>query len=385
MVRDAISFYSREVISFIEEKMDKKGKLIKITKEVCEALDGYQRVLRQFSPEGPFAVGEEGLTKILTLSLKYPKTPNEILEIAQTAYQRIQEEIHVLAKRIDSRKTWDHIIRDQAPPISSNQEFMRLYKNEVSGLRRYFHSQDILSFPEGEELEVLETPSYLKSLRATASYSPPLTGDLKGPGIFYITPGREDLEMISSHCPYLSAHETYPGHHILDHFRIHHPNPIRRQIESPLFYEGWACYSEQLLDELGYIRDPRRKLVQLQRQLWRCLRAMLDVKLQTGKMTVAEAEKEIQFLGYSQKRAQRQIQRFCLTPGYQLCYFMGTYEILRLRDKFLAQLGPKAFHDTLLAGGEIPFHLVEKRLEAHSAKKERVCQEDGQKNSGQAG
>ncbi len=385
MARDAIQFYSREVKSFIEERIENNRELIKINKEVCEAWDRYKRALLQFSPGEPFAVGEEGLTKILTLSLNYPKTPNEILEIARSTYQKTLEKIHALAKRIDSRKTWDLIIREQSPPISSSKEFMHLYEKEVYSLRRFFYSQSIISFPAGEEITVLETPSYLQSLRATASYSPPLTGDTKGQGIFYITPGKEDLEMISSHCPYLSAHETYPGHHILDHIRIHHPNPIRRQIESPLFYEGWACYSEQLLDELGYIQDPHQKLVQLQRQLWRCLRAVLDVELQTGKMTLAEAEKEIQFLGFSQKRAQRQIQRFCLTPGYQLCYFMGTYEILRLREKFFFGLGPKIFHDTLLAGGEIPFHLVEKRLKAHFTKKEVTTREPRQKDGGQAG
>ena len=175
--------------------------------------------------------------------------------------------------------------------------------------------------------------------------------------------------MISGHCPYLSAHETYPGHHILDHLRVHHSNPIRRQIESPLFYEGWACYGEQLLDELGYVRDPRQQLIQVKRQLWRSLRTVLDVRLQTGKMTPDQAAGEIEGLGFSSKRAKRQVRRFCLTPGYQSCYFMGTYEIMSLREQFSSRMGLKAFHDTLLGGGEIPFHLVEKRLEACLNKK----------------
>ena len=131
---------------------------------------------------------------------------------------------------------------------------------------------------------------------------------------------------MSGHCPYLSAHETYPGHHILDHIRIHHPNPIRRQIESPLFYEGWACYAEQLLDELGYIRDPRQQLVGLKRRLWRCLRAILDVELHTGKIGLSGGAEKIVELGFSPQAARRQIRRFALTPGYQLCYFMGLYE-----------------------------------------------------------
>ncbi|NIR16866.1 MAG: DUF885 domain-containing protein, partial [Desulfobacterales bacterium] len=292
----------------------------------------------------------------------YPKSPDEILETAKEASHKTHEKLRALSKRIDSRKGWDVLVYEKRPSITSSSEFMALYENQVKDLRRFFYAQEIISFPHGEDVTVLQTPAYLQSLRATASYSAPLTGNRKSNGIFYLTPGKEDLAKISAHCPYLSAHETYPGHHILDHLRIHHHNPIRRQVESPLFYEGWACYAEQLLDELGYVRDLRQQLIGLKRQLWRNLRAELDIKLQTGRISLDQAAREIEDLGFSRQRAERQIRRFALTPGYQLCYFMGNHEIVRLREQFSSRLGQRAFHDTLLGGGEIPFHLAELRL-----------------------
>jgi uncharacterized protein (DUF885 family) len=307
-------------------------------------------------------VGEDRLKEILDTCLSYSKSPEEISEAAQDAYHETQEKLRALSEKIDSRKTWDILVYEKRPSVTSSSAFMALYENQVKDLRRFFYNQDIISFPRGEEVTVLRTPAYLQSLRATASYSAPLTGNRKSNGVFYLTPGKEDLAKISAHCPYLSAHETYPGHHILDHLRIHHPNSIRRQIESPLFYEGWACYAEQILDELGYVKDLRQQLIGLKRQLWRNLRAELDIKLQTGRISLDQAAKEIENLGFSRERAERQIRRFALTPGYQLCYFMGNHEIVRLREQFSSRLGLKAFHDTLLGGGEIPFHLVEKRL-----------------------
>ncbi len=241
---------------------------------------------------------------------------------------------------------------------------MELFEKQVQDLRRFFYTQDIIPYPSGENLHVLQTPSYLKSLRATASYRAPLTRNAGDHGIFYVTPGKEDLELTASHCTYLTAHETYPGHHILDHLRIHYSNPIRRQIESPLFYEGWACYAEGLLDELGYVQNPREQLIGLKRQLWRNLRAALDVELQTGTITLDQAAKKIEALGFSAQRAQRQVRRFCLTPGYQLCYSMGMHEILGLRERFSPPLESENFHKTLLGGGQLPFHLVERRLRA---------------------
>lgn len=364
MAQDAIHFHYHDIRGFIEERMGEDKGLIAKNRAVLEAWERYKGELVQLPSSKSFAIGEEGLKKILTLSLSCPKSPGEILEIAQFAFQETREKLQELARKIDSRKTWKQIIYEGLLSVSSPGEVLQLYQEEVKRLRRFFFSQDIMTFPSGEKLTLLETPSYLQSLRATASYKAPLTGDTEGHGIFYITPGKEDLELMSGHCPYLSAHETYPGHHILDHLRIHHPNPIRRQIESPLFYEGWACYAEQLLDELGYVQDPRQQLVQLKRQLWRTLRAILDVRLQTGRMTLDQAAEEIKALGFSPRRAQRQVRRFCLTPGYQLCYFMGSYEIIRLREQFSSLIGVRRFHDMLLGGGEIPFPLVERRLEA---------------------
>jgi uncharacterized protein (DUF885 family) len=195
-----------------------------------------------------------------------------------------------------------------------------------------------------------------------------LTGQYGHSGVFFITPGAELRGLILSHLSYLSAHETYPGHHILDTIRLHHPNPIRRQIESPLFYEGWACYAETLLDELGYTTEAKQHLVQLQRQLWRDLRAVLDVRLQTGDITMAQAAREVEAIGFPPHSAARQVQRFALTPGYQSCYFLGMHEILRLREQFADHLGFKTFHNLLLEGGQLSFDLVKKRMESATVK-----------------
>jgi len=339
MTQDAFHFYDRDIRAYIEERIGGNKGLLAKNQKVLEAWERYQKELLQLPSRNSFAVGEDGLKKILAISLCYPRSPEEIRESAQCAYRKTQEKIREGARKIDSRKPWNRIIYEGVPSVSSPEEVMQLYQEEVEHLRRFFYSQDIITFPSEERVTVLQTPFYLQSLRATASYRAPLTGNTKSHGIFYITPGKEDLELISRHCPYLCAHETYPGHHILDHLRIHHANSIRRQIESPLFYEGWASYAEQLLDELGYVQDPRQRLVQLKRQLWRDLRAVLDIELQTAKKNLAQAAAEIENLGFSSKRAQHQVRRFALTPGYQLCYFMGTYEIIRLRKRFSPRLG----------------------------------------------
>ena len=383
MAGDAFDFHSHDIRAYIEEKIGGDEELLAKNQKVLEAWEQYQKELLQLPSRKPFAIGENNLKKILAVSLGYSRSPDEIREIAQYAYHETEERIRECARKIDNRKPWDRIIYEGLPPVSSPGEVMQLYQREVEHLRHFFSSQDLITFPSGEKVTVLQTPFYLQSLRATASYRAPVTGEAKSPGVFYITPGKEDLQLISSHCPYLCAHETYPGHHILDHLRIHYSNPIRRQIESPLFYEGWASYAEQLLDELGYVQNPRQQLIQLKRQLWRNLRAVLDVELQIGRMSLAQAAAKIEKLGFSSQRAQRQVRRFALTPGYQLCYFTGTYEIIRLRRQFSSRLGMRPFHDILLGGGEIPFHLVQKRLEASLGKEITISNDKAQSSNKQ--
>lgn len=363
MVRDAIGFFHNNIPAFITEKLGEDEGLIAKNKEVLESLKEYGNSLNQLPTKDAFGIGEEGLREILSVSLSYSRSPAEILVSARDSYKNTQDKLSAISNRIDTTRRWDQIIYENSPSIGSHEELLEIYKREVKALRGFFYAHDSMTFPSGEEVCLLKTPSYLQSFKATASYRAPLTGNTKGYGIFYITPGNENLGMIASHSPYLSAHETYPGHHILDHNRIHHSNPIRRQIESPLFYEGWACYGELLLDELGYITDPRRQLIGLKRQLWRNLRAVLDVELQTGKTSLAQAAHEIEAIGFPAGRAKRQVERFALSPGYQSCYSMGMHEILKLREKYASKLGLKTFHDILLGGGQLPFHLVERRLE----------------------
>jgi uncharacterized protein (DUF885 family) len=161
----------------------------------------------------------------------------------------------------------------------------------------------------------------------------------------------------------LTAHETIPGHHFLDALRRNLKNPIRRQIESPLFYEGWASYAESMLIEYGYLDDPLERLVSAKRNLWRSARCQIDVGLTIGKLSENTAVDLLKTCGFAAAEASRQLDRFRLNPGYQLCYCYGSHEFKQLKKKYSHFLKGKDFYSFLLEGGELPFHLIEKRFE----------------------
>ncbi|MBN1353366.1 MAG: DUF885 family protein, partial [Candidatus Omnitrophica bacterium] len=217
-------------------------------------------------------------------------------------------------------------------------------------------------------------PEFMVPIRASASYSAPITDNPREKAYFYVTTpsgkgagsafcDKKTLSSIHKEYMFIVAHETYPGHHLLDSARRDLKNSLRRQIESPLFYEGWASYAERLIDRLGYVKDPAHKLAGLRRQAWRAIRAMLDAGTAISKLKPDAAEGLIRALGYESRVAKSMVSNYMLTPGYQLCYTIGKVEIDRLRDKYSPLMGLKKFHDTLLGGGEIPFEMVNKRMD----------------------
>jgi uncharacterized protein (DUF885 family) len=224
-------------------------------------------------------------------------------------------------------------------------------------------------------MEITATPYYLRSVRSAASFGAAFSTDSREKSFFYITTRppqnesrahKDDLLKKRLHREYkfLTAHETIPGHHLLDSIRRTLENPVRRQIESPLFYEGWAYYAESLLTEIGYVQHPMEYLVDYKRRLWRSARCQIDVGLHADFITITDAVKLLTTAGFSREEAKRQIYRFQLNPGYQLCYSLGRYEIMRLKKVYENQMGSEHFHAFLLQGGELPFHWIEKRFRA---------------------
>ena len=254
---------------------------------------------------------------------------------------------------------------------ASGRGLLELYGRETRKLRAFFQKADMPFLLKGPSVRVAETPRFLRALRVSASYNSPLSPHPKEPAHFYITPLEpgassrqrlENMRHVHNEAIFTSAHETYPGHHSLDAIRLRHSNPVRRQIESPFFYEGWACYAESWIADLGYLQDPRQEILLLKRRLWRSHRALIDVGLRSGRLRMEDARRLLEKLGFSRRKCAQQVERYTLTAGYQLCYFLGCREILKLRRKFQPRLGRRRFHELLLNGGQIPFSCVEKRL-----------------------
>jgi uncharacterized protein (DUF885 family) len=300
-------------------------------------------------------------------------SPEEIYVIAREEWHEILGQLKNLQSRINSKKTWDQLYHDYTPSQTQEEEIIVLYGNEINRLRTFFSQNGFSEELLGSPIEIKYTPTYLKSVRSSASFAAAFSQDPREKSYFYISthfPEHNSKETdqhlqrrLNREYKMLTAHETIPGHHFLDSFRRRLKNPIRRQIESPLFYEGWASYAESMLIEYGYLNDPMESLVSLKRELWRSARCQIDVGFTIGKLSEPAALELLETCGFASAEAKRQLDRFRLNPGYQLCYGYGSHEFKQLKKKYGHLLEGKTFYSFLLEGGELPFHLIEKRFE----------------------
>ena len=337
-----------------------------------EALSAFGTNLRELGSTPAATVQSVSVEELVQRHFGCTRSLEEIYRIAEEEWRASLEEIERLRQRINPNQGWQQVYESYLPSNEGEFDLFRLYGNEIARLQKLCVNLELMSGPEDQELVLAETATYLRPVRSGASYSAPLTVDSRELAYFYVTIGDPSSnshidilrrQRLHREFRFLSAHETYPGHHLLDTIRRSLDNQVRRQVESPLFYEGWAYYAESILAESGYVEDELELLVDCKRRLWRAARCLIDSGLALRKFTAEDAAGLLVSVGFAADEAVAQIERFRLNPGYQLCYSLGKYEILDLRERFLPRLGWKRFHLLLLEGGEIPFDLAARRFE----------------------
>jgi uncharacterized protein (DUF885 family) len=366
--------YLNEIGQMLSKRFpDRHHVALQTMKNAEAALESFIRFLKSISPEPDRQFAVSTLETSLKDHFLSKHTPEEIFVIAREEWHEILGQLESLQFQIDANTTWAQLYHTYMPSQLEEKAIIRLYEDEIDRLRAFFSQHgfdaDFLSAP----IEIDYTPTYLKSIRSSASFAAAFSRNPQEKSYFYISthfPRHNSKESdnhlqrrLNREYKMLTAHETIPGHHFLDSFRRHLKNPVRRQIESPLFYEGWASYAESILIEYGYLKDRRELLVSTKRNLWRSARCQIDVGLTIGKLAENAAVELLHTCGFASAEAARQLDRFRLNPGYQLCYCYGSHEFKRLREKFGDLLSGKDYYRFLLEGGELPFHLIERRFE----------------------
>ncbi len=250
---------------------------------------------------------------------------------------------------------------------SVKTDLISRYREAMEAAKQFVIDKQLVSIPAREQLKVVETPVFLRHVIPFAAYLDPPPNDPEQVGHYYVTPS--PLGQLGEHnsisLRHTCVHEAWPGHHLqfVTANLCHTSNTLPRLINaSATLYEGWALYCEQLMCEAGFLDDPESAFVLLKDRLWRALRVMLDVELQTRGLGIEQAAEKMQsMLGFSRAEAMAELSWYTQAPGVPMGYGTGWALINATRERLKTvnqTFELKDFHDKLLSAGSIALPFV---------------------------
>jgi hypothetical protein len=276
-------------------------------------------------------------------------------EIAET-HTLLEHEASALAPD----QPWQRVVQRLPIPPGGTQD---VYRDIIAKLAHHCVVQGLTTpeLLEESPVKVEGIPDFMRPVRSNAAFSMPPSHPPRG-GTFFIQDAGEGARVPADY-RLLSAHETLPGHHLLDTCRWRQENPIRRHIEFPIFYEGWASFAEELLFETGFFAGPTDRLLMAKRRFWRAMRGLADYNMHMRRQSLEDTANTLIARGMAPGRARAMVRRYALKPGYQLAYTIGRRRFRRLFDTYRRGKGRAAdFARRVLAQGEIGFDHLERIL-----------------------
>ena len=214
---------------------------------------------------------------------------------------------------------------------------------------------------------VQAVPAYKEQSGLT--YYEPASLDGKRKGVFYVNlsdyPSKPGMRG-------LVYHEAIPGHHY--QIALQQELTQKRLFKNLLYFngfvEGWAMYAQALAGEIGWLPDIYSRLSELNSQLFRAVRIVVDSGIHYKRWSKAQALKYMEDnLGWS---SDSEVDRYSVWPGQATCYTLGRIKIMELREKAKIELGPKFnlkdFHMAVLENGSLPLDLLEEIVDEYIAR-----------------
>ena len=218
------------------------------------------------------------------------------------------------------------------------------------------------------KLEIRPYEEFREKYEAGGSYQSG-TPDGSRPGLFYFNaydlPKRATVEQTA-----LYMHEGAPGHHF--QISLAQENaalpPFMRFGGNTAYVEGWALYAETLGYEMGLYDDPYQRFGQLNNEMFRAIRLVVDTGLHSKGWS---RDKAIDYMlansSKSRTDATAEVERYIAIPSQALAYKIGQLKIQELRAKAESALGDRfdvrAFHDQVLNTGALPLPILEKKID----------------------
>jgi len=334
--------------------------------DAAKSLESFLSSLNRIDKKcaGDFACGREQFDRLLQQQHFLPINAQILHKFGQNLF--IETKQRLKQALADSELS----LADIQAQHPAEHDLLASYQHEMQAAAEFLQQNDLVSLPDQQNLNVINTPIFLQHQIPFAAYLDPSVSDLNQTGYYYVTPTKQASELTEHNFAAISqtsVHEAWPGHHlqfVTANLSSQGSALLRRLNPVATLYEGWALYCEQMMLEQGFERHPGQQIIMLRDRLWRALRIIIDVEIHTQALSLENAaQKMVDALGFSHAQAMGELRWYSQAPTVPMSYAVGWALINALRDIVNPANNDelKAFHDQLLASGSIALPLVIQR------------------------
>ncbi|HKS37787.1 MAG TPA: DUF885 domain-containing protein, partial [Verrucomicrobiae bacterium] len=385
--RGAIAFYEKELFELVGDSPQLNA-LKAAAAPVAAALKEYQKFLEgdlMARATGDWRLGRKKFARKLEWVLHAGVSADEVMADAEAEFVRVERDMYVVARQLWSRyfpkaplppddregrrstilKVTGAVSQEHGKP----EDLLQDARATVDRIKTFIRDRDILRLPDPDRCQVIEMPEFRRgNSLAYLDNAPPL--DPNAASLYAVSPPPADwdarrvksfLEEYNRHMlQILTIHEAYPGHYVQLEYSNRTRSLIRRVLQSGVFIEGWAVYTEQTMLDQGYgDGDLALRLMQLKFYLRAVANTILDHKMHCRKMTDDEALRFlIEDAFQSEGEARLKIIRAKQTSTQLSTYFVGRMAHYRLRQQIERELGDRfdlsRYHEAVLDHGSVP-------------------------------
>lgn len=372
ILRDVPALYRELGLEMLENLKHWAGSLPRETPclpEILHSLDGFRQQVDQVRVRESFLLPLDLMERIVASHMAAEINVEDALKLLADEKRLMIEQLKQEVRELHPGQAWQdywEVIPHQ--PLSRGGK-RELLMGEIRGLERHCLELGLISpdLARACRVQFAQVPQSMTAVRAADSYSA-RPGHPPSGGTFFVFGGGSLGQADKTIHPVYrmtAAHETYPGHHLLDLSRWNLDRSVRRSLERPVFYEGWACFAEQLLMHTGYFSQPWDRYILARRRLRHAARGTVDLLLHTGRLDLEDGAELLAEAGFSKERAMETVRKYALRPGYQMCYTIGYGRFRQLFERYGGS-DVSGFARTVLTQGEIGFDHLEKVLERSS-------------------
>ncbi|WP_444812327.1 DUF885 domain-containing protein [Stenotrophomonas maltophilia] len=335
--------------------------------------------------KGDFRIGAEKYDQKLKFALSSSLSRQEIGERARAELKRVREDMYGIAQTVlkdkpgapempaqptdeQQQKAIEAALELAYADKPARDKVVDDAKAALEQSTAFVREHDLMTLPDAP-VDIILMPEFQRGVAVAYCDSPgPLDKNLK---TFYaVSPIPDDWndkqvdsflrEYNSRMIHLLSIHEGTPGHYLEGWHSAKFPSTLRAVPRSGLFAEGWAVYTERMMQEQGYLNnDPLFHLVQLKFYLRTISNAILDQGVHVDNWDREKAMHLMTHDAFQQEsEAAGKWVRAQLTSAQLPTYFVGAQEHFDTRKAVQEKLGDKfnlkAYHDQVLSYGAPP-------------------------------